>query len=127
MTTTQTETIGKNNRVLKALDEHVEVFTAGNLNVESMRANLGGLIEQLVAADAHQEALKAQTQAATQTVEALVRRVEVTGSSYLDMMIGSVQKDTPLAATLRTIRSKIRRPAPAAQVPAVQPNPQAVA
>src|SRR3990172_8195836 len=127
MTATQTEIIGKNERILKALEEHDETFTNGNLNVEAMQANLSGLNEQLLAADAHQEALKAQTRASTRTVEALARRADVTGSSYLDMMIGAAQKDTPLAATLRTIRSQVRRPTPAAAAPAVEPNPSGTA
>jgi len=125
MARTQTEVYGKTHRVLKALDEHAEPFTEGGLNVEAMRANLAGLIEQAIAADAHQEALKAQTMAATRTTVALNRRVDVTASSYLDMMIGAVQKDTPLAKTLRTIRSDIRREAPAATTQA--PNPDATA
>src|SRR3972149_6170635 len=67
MTATQTEIIGKNERILKALEEHDETFTNGNLNVEAMQANLSGLNEQLLAADAHQEALKAQTRASART------------------------------------------------------------
>ena len=127
MTSTQTETYGKANRVLQALAEHAEVFTAGHLNVEAMQANLSGLIEQALAADAHQEALKAETKASTVTVEAINRRVEVTGSSYLDMMSGAVQKDSPLAKTLREIRSKVRRPADSSAQPTVQPTPHEAA
>jgi len=83
---------------------------AAGLDADSMLATMRNLLEQAAAAEQHQEAMKRQAKAGTETWLAIKRTAYVTCSGYLDMAIAAVRKDSSAAKNIRQIRSRLHRP-----------------
>lgn len=123
---TDAETIGFAKRVIELLKKERDALKRGGLDVDYMVATLGGLLEQAVATEAAQEAAKRQAQATTDSWLALKRSTWVTSSSFLDMAMGSVSKDSDAAKNMRAMRSKMRQHPDEAGSPIVNPVPTPV-
>ncbi len=99
----------------------------GNLDVDNMHEELLAQHKKANASNEKQEQKKRELKEATEEHEADLKQLYVMGSSQLDMMIGSVDKNSIPAKNFRRIRSRITLPDKdgAFEVePAPQPTPE---
>ena len=83
---------------------------AGGLDVDNLRAKLVAQHKKTNASNEKQERKKRELKASTKEHEADLKQLYVMASSQLDMMIGSVDKNSVAAKNFRRIRSRIGRP-----------------
>ncbi len=96
---------------------------AGNLDIDSMHAKLMAQHRKANASNEKQEMYKRLLKETTEEHEADLKQLYVMGSSQLDMMIGSVDKNSVSAKNFRRIRSRMKRPS-ADDVLGAEPAPQ---
>lgn len=80
---------------------------AGNLDIDTMHAQLLAQHKKTNASNEKQEQKKRELKAATEEHEADLKQLYVMGSSQLDMMIGAVTKNSVAAKNFRRIRSRL--------------------
>jgi len=86
------------------------VLVAGNLDVDEMQKKLAAAREKAIQSNQKQEQKKRELRESTEEHEADLKALYVIGSSQLDMMIGSVEKNSIVAKNFRRIRSRLKRP-----------------
>ena len=99
----------------------------GNLDVDEMHQKLLAQHRKTNASNEKQEQKKRELKASTEEHEADLKQLYVMGSSQLDMMIGSVDKNSVAAKNFRRIRSRITLPDKDGVFeiePATQPSPE---
>jgi len=103
------------------------VLKKGNLDIDPMHEKLLAQHKKTNASNEKQEQKKRELKMSTEEHEADLKQLYVMGSSQLDMMIGSVDKNSVPAKNFRRIRSRMKRPFTdeAFEVePAPQPTPE---
>ena len=125
MTLSETQVFGFGENVLKLLEKEKDALQKGGMDMDSVLAMQGGLLEAAVQANAQQHDLKRSAQAATATSVKMTRRLYVTSSGFLDMAIAAVAKDSAAAKEFRKLRSRIGKPpeGPDTLVPVPVPTP----
>ncbi len=112
MSLSQTQVTGEGENVKEALVKATKALAKYGMDGAKMAAELQALIDAAVRENADQEEMKRKLKAQTAVVEAAYRKVQVTASGFLDMVIAAVDKDSDEAANFRRIRSRVFRPAP---------------
>ncbi len=99
----------------------------GNLDIDNMHQELLAQHRKTNASNEKQEQKKRELREATEEHEADLKQLYGMGSSHLDMMIGSVDKNSIPAKNFRRIRSRMKRPdadETTEATPVPQPGPQ---
>ncbi len=109
-TTTFTERVGLEERMLQHLEENREALQARGLNVAYWIAALRAAVDAVKAADARQEALKAELKASTGSVDAADREAYVLASGAIDATVGAWGKASEDGQVVARMRSKLHRP-----------------
>ncbi len=117
MVRTEAEVFAFLQLLLHLLREAAPLLRRAKLDVDYMISNVEALNAQAATTNAHQEALKRETQATTKLFTAQKERAYVIASGYLDMAIAAVEKNSDAAKNFRLIRSRMRRAARAEGVP----------
>jgi len=123
-TTTFTGRVGLEERMIEHLEKNAKELERRGLNVAFWIARLRALVEVVKAADARQEALKAELKASTATLKAVDREAYVAASSAIDAAVGTWGKSSPDGRVLARMRSKLHRPGAGAEVLPVERPPQ---
>ncbi len=124
----EAQTFGFAENVLKLLQKERDALRKGGMDMDSVLAMQGTLLEAAVQANAQQHDLRRSAQAATAASTKMTRRLYVTSSGFLDMAIAAAGKDSPEAREFRTLRSRIGRPSEGgedAPTPPQEPTPGA--
>ena len=93
--------------VIELFVKEQKALKSAGLDVAFMLTTMRSLLEQAVASEQHQEAMKRQSKLSTESWLALKRKSYVTVSGYLDMAIAAVRKDSSMAKNFRRIRSRL--------------------
>ena len=126
MALSEAQTFGVSVNVQKLFREQRDALVKGKLDVDAALQEMAALHEEASKANAEQEAAKLVARQKTQRFLALKRKLYVTISSYLDMAIAGVRKDSLAAKNFQRLRSRVRRPDNAEQVTR-EPTPEATA
>ncbi len=103
--------------VLALLKKEKPALVAGHMDVDGAVANLDAALKAAVQANALQHDLRREAQAATVLSVQMTRNMYVAASSFLDMAMGAVSKDSAAAKEFRTLRSRVARPPREGEVP----------
>ena len=123
MALSEAQTFGFSDNVQKLFREQRAALVAAGLNVDAMLQEMAALHEQATKANAEQEAAKLVARQKTEAFLALKRKLYVTDSSFLDVAIGGVKKDSLAAKNFQRLRSRVQRPDNAEQITR-EPTPQ---
>lgn len=109
-TTTFTERVGLEERMLQHLEENREALQVRGLNVAYWIGVLRAAVDAVKAADARQEALKAELKASTGSVDAADREAYVLASGAIDATVAAWGKASEDGQVVARMRSKLHRP-----------------
>ncbi len=121
--TTFTERVGLGERMLEHLEENAKALQAKGLNVSYWVAAIRSALDAVKAADARQEALKAELKASTVTVDASDREAYVLVSGAIDATVAAWGKASEQGEVVAWMRSKLHRPDAGAEVLPVEAPP----
>jgi hypothetical protein len=105
---TYTERLGFARELLEFVKANIEKLKSAGLNPTEMQKVIGEKIDINVKENETQEALKARLKEQTKKLNIADKDMYVTSSSYLDMLIGALRKDSDAAKVLRRLRSKAK-------------------
>ena len=108
-TTTFTGRVGMEERMIEHLKKNAKELEARGLNVAYWIARLQALVDSVKAADARQEALKAELKASTASLNATDREAYVATSGAIDAAVGAWGKSSSDGRVLARMRSKLHR------------------
>jgi ElaB/YqjD/DUF883 family membrane-anchored ribosome-binding protein len=105
---TYTERLGFARELLEFIKANTEKLKSVGLNAQDIYKKLDEKINANVKENQIQESLKAQLSDQTDKVNAVDKEMYVSASSYLDMIVGALRKDSESAKVLGRLRSKAR-------------------